>query len=589
MHRHRGSFIAIGSLALACSTEEREGQTPTAADASAACSAAGAYPPGPYGARPGEVSPNISLPGVLSDGTGTTIAFQRYYEPCSSQRRLVVFRIGTTWCGGCRWNAAHSRELADLDVGPRLRLVDALVRNGDNEPANEGDLFNWCAQQNAPIDAMVDHAFTLRSLVPDRAHLPLILLIETTHMTVRAVLQNPSPDALSARIHADLAILDGHAAEAIADAPRIDGLFTRDEWDMVQEMAEQVPLLPDPTNRVADDTRAAALGKALFDDRLLSPTAKVACATCHDAARFFADGRPTPTAGSLPGDRNVPSVLFASRATWQLWDGRADTLWMQALLALENPREVGSSRLFVAHAVFDRYRAAYEAVFGPLLNLSDLARFPADGMPGQPEWTTISPADRAYVTTVFVNVGKSIAAFERTLGANPQALDAYARGNFAAFTAVEKKGLRAFFDAGCTQCHFGPRLTNDAFHNLHFATGRADKSPDRGRIDGVPALLQSELAARGPYSDSPAAGSLHDLSTTGPWALGLFKTPSLRGVAVTAPYGHGGTLTALAEVIEAHRVAGSLGTAGDFELLMPSFDAATGAATLPFLATLTLP
>src|SRR6185436_19313209 len=180
-------------------------------------------------------------------------------------------------------------------------------------------------------------------------------------------------------------------------------------------------------------------------------------------------GRAT-SQGVAVGDRNAPSVLFAAHARWQFWDGRADTLWMQALGPFENEKEFGSSRLFVAHAVFERHAAAYEALFGPLPPLSDTARFPASGKPGDATFSGMAAADQALVTRVYVNVGKAIAAYERTLRARPNRLDAYLGGDLSALTVEEKAGLKTFFGAGCIQCHWGPRLTDDAFHVLRFPT-----------------------------------------------------------------------------------------------------------------------
>src|SRR5262245_41226703 len=98
--------------------------------------------------------------------------------------------------------------------------------------------------------------------------------------------------------------------------------------------------------------------------------------------------------------------------------------------------------------------------------LVDGARFPASGRPGGPAWEALPPIDRDALTRVYVNIGKSIAAFERSQRPLPNALDAYAGGALDAFTEVQKDGLEAFFEAGCASCHYGPRLTDGAFHNL---------------------------------------------------------------------------------------------------------------------------
>src|SRR5262249_37110236 len=142
-------------------------------------------------------------------------------------------------------------------------------------------------------------------------------------------------------------------------------------------------------------------------------------------------------------------------------------------------------RLLVVHRVYDQYKSTYEAIFGPLPALTDSARFPMAGKPGDPAWDGMTPADKKAATDVFMNVGKTIAAFERTLRVKPNKLDAYIGGDLNALSASEKKGLYTFFITGCAQCHWGPRLTDDAFHPDRYPTGRQDGQADRGRIDGI--------------------------------------------------------------------------------------------------------
>ena len=148
----------------------------------------------------------------------------------------------------------------------------------------------------------------------------------------------------------------------------------------------------------------------------------MACISCHSPELVFTNGKDTAAEGVGPGNRNVPSMVLASHARWQLWDGRADSLWAQAVLPFEDATEFGSSRLFVAHAVFDRHRSEYEPIFGPLPPLDDAGRFPASGKPGDAAWETMLPADQEAVTRVLANVGKSIAACLTVYaGARPQA------------------------------------------------------------------------------------------------------------------------------------------------------------------------
>src|SRR5258708_11521563 len=137
---------------------------------------------------------------------------------------------------------------------------------------------------------------------------------------------------------------------------------------------------------------------------------------------------------------------------------------MQAVGPFENDLEFASSRLFVVHGVYDRDKAAYEAIFGALPAMTDTVRFPPSGKPGDASWQAMAPADQDAVTAAYVNAGKAIEAYERTLRVKPGAFDTYIAGDMTALTDMQKDSLHAYFMAGCAQCHWGPRMTDDAFH-----------------------------------------------------------------------------------------------------------------------------
>jgi len=523
-----------------------------------------------------------------TDGTGGAIHMHDYFEPCAAQSRLLVVRVGAGWCGTCRWTVAHTKDVLALDVGPRLQILDLLVANDDNMPATVADIATWRARIDAPQKVAIDPTYRLGPVNPDHAPLPLVVLVDSRTMTIESYQNNPSPDTLALAVRTNLAHLDGHAAPTPPTPVTYDGHFTQSQWDMIHAMTPLEPQPADPTNAHADDAAAAALGKQLFSDKLLSPTGTVACATCHDATKHYTDGLPQAQ-GVAIGNRNSPSILLASHQRWQFWDGRADTQWMQAVGPFENALEFDSSRLFVVHGVYDRYKTAFEAAFGPLPPMTDTTRFPAAGKPGDATWTGMAAADQNAVTLAYVDVGKAIEAYERTLVVKTNALDAYASGDTTALTAAQKDGLFAFFSAGCAQCHWGPRLTDDAFHNVRFPTGRQDGQADRGRIDGIPLLLQSPFNAAAAFSDDAGAAHLAGL-TADPSTVGAFKTPSIRGVADTAPYGHGGTLAALADVAKNYSTAGldpaDPHAVGPAEPWLPKFDAPTRDALPAFLEVL---
>jgi cytochrome c peroxidase len=529
-----------------------------------------------------------TIPDLALDSDGGAVHMHDYFEPCAAKSRLLVIRVGAGWCGTCRWTVAHTQELLSLDVGPRLEILDILVANDDNVPATVADLATWRTRIDAPGKLAVDPKYQLGAVNLSRASLPLIVLVDSRTMTIEHFLNDPSPDLLELRVREDLAQLDGLPPPTPVPDVTYDGRFTRNQWDMIHAMTPLEALPPDPTNAHADDAAAAALGQKVFSDKLMSPSGTVACSTCHDPSKHYTDGLKQAVGVSV-GNRNSPSLLLASHQRWQFWDGRADTLWMQALGPFENPLEFGSSRLYVVHGVYDRYKAEYEPIFGALPPMSDTSRFPPSGMPGDASWTAMAAADQDAVSRAYTNVGKAVEAFERTLVVKANALDAYAAGDTTALTDAQKDGLRAFFSAGCAECHWGPRLTDDAFHDTRFPTGRQDGQADRGRIDGISLLLQSAFNAAGSFSDSPGAAHLAGLSAD-PSTLGAFKTPPLRGAADTAPYGHGGTLATLADVAQSYSTAGldpaDPRAVGASEPWLPKFDTPTRDALPAFLGVL---
>ena len=550
------------------------------------------YPTAPTSVSALGTLPNMTFDGMDASGAAKTVTLGDYFEPCAAKSRLLVIRVSAGWCGTCRWHAAHTSDLTSLDVGSRLEILDLLIASDQNLIPTISDLTTWKSRVDAPQGLALDPGFQLAPLNPSDLPLPLYALVDTRTMVARRVLSNPDPDSLALRIRQEIDALDRAIGPVDAPPKTFDGLFTRDQWDEMHAMTMPDAPPADPTNAHADDAAAAALGQTLFTDSLLSPSGNVSCATCHDPNKSFQDSAPVAV-GIGPGDRNSPSVLLASYAPWQFWDGRADSLWMQATGPFENPIEFDSSRLFVAHGIASRYSAQYTTIFGALPDMSNASRFPANGKPGDASWDAMAPADQAAVTTIFANVAKAIEAYERTLRVQPNALDAYIGGNPSALTADQKTGLKSFFVNGCAQCHWGPRMTDDAFHVTRFPTGRQDHAADRGRIDGIPQLLANEFIETGVNSDSKI--DTHGLAslTATPSTLGSFKTPPLRGVADTAPYGHGGSLATLLDVAQSFGTGGVAdsdpSSCGTIEPWLPKFDATNQQAIATFLAVLTAP
>ena len=306
-------------------------------------------------------------------------------------------------------------------------------------------------------------------------------------------------------------------------------------------LAELEPLPADPSNRVADDPRAVTLGQRLFFDTRLSSNGKVSCATCHIPNREFQDDKPLAEGVGTTGRRTMP-VAGTAYAPFLFWDGRKDSLWAQALGPLESPVEHGGSREQYAPVIATHYRAQYEELFGPM-----------------PELTTGDG-----ITAVFVNIGKSIAAYERRIQYGPSRFDRYVdtlvktgRAPKDVLTAEETAGLKLFLGkANCTQCHNGPLLTNNEFHNTGVPAGKAP-DPDHGRMTGARGVLGDEFNCRSRWSDAkPEQCAELDFIVTDAHELErAFKVPSLRNVADRAPYMHAGQISTLEDVVAHYNTA----------------------------------
>jgi cytochrome c peroxidase len=322
------------------------------------------------------------------------------------------------------------------------------------------------------------------------------------------------------------------------------------------------PLPSDPSNRVAEDARAVALGEKLFSDTRLSGNGKVSCATCHVPQKDFQDGTPLAHGVGTTGRRTMP-VAGTAHGAWFFWDGRTDSQWSQALGPLESPVEHGGTRTQYAHVVGAHYRGEYEAVFGPLPSL--------DGLPAQAgpvadtawhaAWTRIPAARQGDVSRVYANIGKAIAAFERRIGFTSTRFDRYvdaelagrAHDSTSAFSDDEVAGLKLFIGkASCVTCHNSARLTDDHFHNTGVPASALVAAVDSGRAVGVRKALAAEFACTSTYSDAKPddCAELRFATTEGEALVRAYKTPSLRGVADRAPYMHAGQIATLTDVVD---------------------------------------
>lgn len=326
-----------------------------------------------------------------------------------------------------------------------------------------------------------------------------------------------------------------------------------------------LPAPRDPTNRFLLDPGAAHLGQRLFYDKRLSSNGSISCAHCHDPAHGFADGKPL-SEGIAAGSRHTPTLWNAVYNRWYFWDGRADSLWSQALHPIENPIEMGFSRLAVAHVIANDgvLRPEYAAIFGQLPDISESNRFPPAGSPATAAnpsadtraWDAMSPDDQMIINRICSNAAKAIAAYESILISRSSPFDAFVEGlrsgdesKLGVLSPSARRGLKLFVgSANCRVCHMGPNFTDGEFHDTRVPPLDGGQPVDAGRFAGIDVVKRDPFNARGAFSDDQTGAAVEFLINN-PDNWGRFKTPSLRNVALTAPYMHQGQFKTLREVV----------------------------------------
>ena len=344
--------------------------------------------------------------------------------------------------------------------------------------------------------------------------------------------------------------------------------FSPDELALIRSLSELEEVPPDPTNAVADDPDAAHMGRFLFFDKRLSGNGEFSCASCHDPDLGFSDDLPVSET-IAPAGRHAPTLLNTAYNRWYFWDGRCDSLWCQAVFPIEHPDEMGGNRLAVAHLVTEdaEISVAYAGLFGPVPDLSDAARFPANArpVPTDPDnphdvaWNTMTEEDQQTINGIYTNAAKTIAAYERLLVRPHAPFDDYVKGLESddptlkdALSPAAERGLKLFVsDANCHLCHMGPTLSNLEFHNIGLGPRDWLSEEDVGRYSGIERVRATLFNGEGDYSDDQDAGAekLAFLKSGDQNFFGAFKTPTLRNVTDTAPYMHGGHFETLTEVV----------------------------------------
>lgn len=249
---------------------------------------------------------------------------------------------------------------------------------------------------------------------------------------------------------------------------------------------------------VAVNMDKVALGRRLYHDTILSGDGTLSCATCHDIAAGGAEPRKVSNGiRGQSGPINSPTVLNAGFAFVQFWDGRAKDLQAQAEGPVANPLEMGADWNVVAAAVAKD--KLYEKPF-------------ADLYAGKVDKVTITDA---------------IAEYEKSL-TTPSRFDAFLAGKADAITAEEKAGYALFKEVGCPACHNGVLVGGNSFQKMglvrdYFAEcGRPLTDADNGRMN----FTKKEEDKH------------------------FFKVPTLRNVALTAPYFHDGSRESLEDTVK---------------------------------------
>jgi cytochrome c peroxidase len=295
---------------------------------------------------------------------------------------------------------------------------------------------------------------------------------------------------------------------------------------VIYELSVPPQVLPTPER--------IALGEKLFNDKRLSVNDTVACATCHDPAKGFVDGKPLSEGvggKQKPTQRHSPTVLNALFNATQFWDGRAPSLEEQAKLPILNPIEMGQKTpedVVRKLQGIPEYAETFKRVFGRDVTYDDMAA--------------------------------AIAAFERTQMAADSPFDRFITGDAKAIDASARRGWSLFNGKGrCNGCHqfsaANPMFTDNRFHNIGIAAHKTDfiqlarratgivRAGDMKQIDEL--AIETDLSELGRFLVTKQSND-----------IGAFKTVTIRNIGITAPYMHDGSLATLWDVMDHYNKGG---------------------------------
>ena len=264
--------------------------------------------------------------------------------------------------------------------------------------------------------------------------------------------------------------------------------------DLLSELATW-PQMEFPTDN-EPDAQKIVLGERLFFDPIVSIDSSISCGSCHKEVYGFADDVAiSPGVEGRLGKRNSPSLWNVGYQPYFMREGGVPTLEMQVLVPVQEHSEMAFNMVLLVQRL--NANTAYKNDF--LEAFGDSAS--------------------AYTIT------RALAQYERTLIQEPTAFDEYVRGDNGALSTAAKKGFDLFYGkAGCDGCHSGPLMTNFGFYNNGTQTGPDDYGRAELTLDSADFYL--------------------------------FKVPSLRKVALTAPYMHDGSLMSIQDVLEQYNDGG---------------------------------
>ena len=308
----------------------------------------------------------------------------------------------------------------------------------------------------------------------------------------------------------------------------------------------------------------AVIGQRLFFDRHLSADGTISCASCHQPEHAFTDGRSRSVGiHQQSGTRNASSLWNAVYLSSFFWDGRRASLQEQAVDPFLHPREhgLGSPAKLVAQVRADKaYAPDFSFAFGIDLETAGIGE-----------------------------IAQALAQFEQTLVAGDSPFDRFYFGDAPdAMSASAKRGLQLFQGrALCSSCHtieaMHALLTDQKFHSLNVGMQQIDSKLSRLTTQ----LVKTRTEGRPNAESILDAADISELGrfaiTLNPKEIGAFRTPSLRNVALTAPYMHDGSVATLDEAVDLELYY--RGTQTGQPLILTSFEKADLVAFLKALSS----